>query len=293
MILLPHGEKVKSRQMKAWVEDRLMEMGCVRDTCLVAVGGGEILDLVGFVAATYCRGVPYVTFPTTLLAMTDAAIGGKTGIDIPGTKNLVGAFYPPRQVTIDTTVLQSLPEEELVSGLAETIKHALIASAPLFVFLEENLDAILGRENGTLLELVKKSVVIKKAIVEGDPYEKDQRRWLNLGHTIGHAIESLTTLRHGEAVALGLYWEGRLAVEMGLCSREVFERIASLLRRVPFALDLEISIDDLLERIQLDKKRMGEVTYFVGLKKIGEVEVIPLPEEVLRRCFAPSSQMIT
>ncbi|NGX53953.1 MAG: 3-dehydroquinate synthase [Chlamydiae bacterium] len=109
----------------------------------------------------------------------------------------------------------------------------------------------------------------------------------------GHAIESLTTLRHGEAVALGLYWESHLSMQMGLCSREVFERITGLLRRVPFTLDLEISIEDLLERIQLDKKRMGEVTYFVGLKKIGEVKVVPLPEEELRKCFAPSSQMIT
>ncbi len=277
-IIIPQSLPLKSRQSKEWVEDQLLSRGCTRDITLIAVGGGTLLDLVGFVAATYCRGIEYESFPTTLLAMTDAAIGGKTGLDLPQGKNMIGAFHLPKRVYIDFTMVNSLPEREFLSGLAETVKHALIASEPFFCFLEENLEAILQRDETVLQKMIFESCCIKKRIVEIDPWEGDQRRLLNFGHTVGHAVETLAlgNLLHGEAVAMGMMRESELSLQMNICSEQTVSRIERLLKRVPYSLSCDFSWQDIHRQMQMDKKRVDQTLYFVALEEIGKPIIKPL-----------------
>lgn len=235
-IVLSQGEGIKTRSVKEKIEDGLIERGWGRETCLIAIGGGALIDLVGFVAATYCRGIPYLTVPTTLLSMSDGVVGGKTAVNVEEAKNWIGAFHHPQRVYIDLLLLKSLPPREFAYGLSEAIKHSLVADSQFFNFLELHLDAILQRDLSLVQEMIFRSCSIKKTIVEQDPYEKQGlRRILSFGHTIGHALETLSdyTLGHGQAIALGLMIETAISHRMGYLSHSVVERVEALLKRLP------------------------------------------------------------
>jgi 3-dehydroquinate synthase len=268
-LVLPSGESIKSRAIKEKIEDALIERGWGRESCLVGIGGGALLDLVGFVAATYCRGISYVSVPTTLLAMTDAAIGGKTGVNVEEAKNWIGAFHHPRKVFIDLKLLKTLPDRHFLYGLAETIKHSLIADGDLFTFLEKEADEILNRKPSLLQEMVLRSCGIKKTIIEKDPYEKEGvRRILNFGHTIGHAIETLSEYRcpHGQAVIMGMRIEAEIANHLDYFSHSSLLRMDALFKRYQFKMDFPKSLP--FEMLKRDKKGAH---HFVVLTSIGSV----------------------
>jgi len=233
------------------------------------VGGGALLDLVGFVSATYCRGIPYISVPTTLIAMTDASIGGKAGINVEEAKNWIGAFHHPSKVYIDFTFLRSLPQREFTHGLAETIKHSLIADNRFFCFLESHYEALLLRDPTLLREMVFHSCGIKKEIIEKDPYEtKGLRRILNFGHTIGHALETLSnyTRPHGQAVLMGIKIEAAIARRLDYLSTSSYERISSFLDKFPVIMDFPEHLPH--EMMMRDKKGAH---CFVVLTDIGSV----------------------
>lgn len=253
VITFPPGEKSKTRQMKAYVEDKMLEMGLGRDITIIAVGGGVVTDLAGFVAATYCRGVSYISVPTTLLAMVDASIGGKVGVNTEHGKNLIGAFYNPEIIIVDPSVLKTLPEKEMLNGIAEIIKYGLILDPSL-------LEMPLG-EN-----LIESCIALKQSIVEKDPFEKGLRRVLNFGHTIGHAIEAASsyTLSHGESIAIGMIVEGSFTLKESL--RPLFEKKG-------FSLTLPKNFDEIKyeKALCLDKKALNQKPRFVLLEKKGKV----------------------
>ncbi|MDA9271809.1 3-dehydroquinate synthase, partial [bacterium] len=205
LLACPAGEIHKTRETKQQLEDELLARQYGRDTCLIALGGGVVTDLVGFLAATYCRGLPVIYVPTTLLAMVDASIGGKTGVNTPHGKNLIGTFTQPQAVFMDINTLNTLPENEWHNGMAEMIKHSLIADATIFKLLQQNVEKIIQRDAIFLIDMIHASCLIKKNIVEQDEQEQGLRQLLNFGHTIGHAIETIEHYRlsHGEAVAIG------------------------------------------------------------------------------------------
>src|SRR5712691_6697542 len=209
----PAGEWNKTRETWAALSDRLLARQFGRDAAVIALGGGVVGDVAGLVAATYLRGIPYVQVPTTLLAMIDSSIGGKTGVDVPAGKNLLGAFHQPRLVVVDLDVLGSLPPQQLASGMAEAVKHGVIGDAAYFAALERDPKAIAARNPDALERLVRRSVEIKAAVVVADEREAGRRAVLNFGHTVGHAIEATGRFSalHGEAVAIGMAYEARLA----------------------------------------------------------------------------------
>lgn len=268
-LILPSGESIKSRAIKEKIEDALIERGFGRESCLVAIGGGALLDLVGFVASTYCRGISFVSVPTTLLAMTDASIGGKTGVNVEEAKNWIGAFHHPRKIFIDLMLLKTLPDRHFLYGLAETVKHGIIADHALFAFLESHAEEILQRKSIILQEMVLRSCNIKKSIVEKDPYENEgYRRILNFGHTIGHAIETLSEYRcpHGQAVIMGMRIEAEIANHLDYLSHSALTRFDSLLKRFQFKMDYPKSLP--FEMLKRDKKGAHR---FVVLTSIGSV----------------------
>ena len=269
VLTIPPGEAEKTRDTWASLSDRLLALGVGRDGAVLALGGGVVGDLAGFVAATFMRGIPVVQLPTTLLAMIDAAIGGKTGVDTPAGKNLVGAFHRPAVVIEDPAVLRTLPAAQLRAGLAEAIKHGVVADARYF---EETLTALPGvlapgGTDGAAMEvLVRRSVEIKQAVVARDERESGLRRILNFGHTIGHAVETLSgySLLHGEAVAIGMALEAELAERLGLATPGTAARIRDALERagLPTRMPPGMHADAVLEATRSDKKaRAGAVEY--------------------------------
>lgn len=276
---IPDGERYKTLRWVSRIYDRLLEREMTREAPLVALGGGVIGDITGFAAATFLRGVPYVQIPTTLLAQVDSSVGGKTGVNHPRGKNLIGAFYQPKLVFIDVGFLKTLKKRELKAGLAEVIKYGIIRDRGLFSYLEENMERILDLEEEPLLHIVKRSCEIKARIVEEDEREKGIRAILNLGHTFGHAIESVTRyrrFRHGEAVAIGMVLATRLSERLGLCERGVTERIERLLLRagLPVKVPSSITADSLLESMKLDKKRLKEeMVRLILVRDIGDVVI--------------------
>src|SRR5258705_3543896 len=224
---VPEGEQAKVLETARELWDRLLGEGCDRSSTVVALGGGAVGDLAGFVAATYMRGMNFVQVPTTLLAQVDASIGGKTAIDHPRAKNLIGAFHQPRLVVVDPAVLRTLPDREFRSGLAEVIKHGIVLDAAYFQDLEQSIPALLSRDLPTLERVVGGSCRLKAQVVERDEQEAELRFVLNYGHTIGHALEAATKFTrwaHGEAVALGIAAESRLAERLGLAAPATRDR---------------------------------------------------------------------
>jgi len=258
------GEASKTRGTWATLTDRMLVAGLGRDSAVVALGGGVVGDVAGFVAATYLRGVPFVQIPTTLLAMLDASVGGKVGVDTPHGKNLIGAFHPPVLVAADPLTLLGLPEREYRGGMAEAVKHGLIADAGYFAWMEQHAAELSVRDIPALTHLVRRSIEIKTEVVEGDEREAGRRAVLNAGHTIAHAIEQVSgyATPHGEAVAIGLVAECRIAEASAGLPRGSADRVAALLTRLglPTRLTHPLPMDQLLEAMQHDKKnRAGAI----------------------------------
>ena len=271
---LPSGEDHKTLADLSAAYDVLLSARVERSTPILALGGGVVGDMTGFVAATILRGVPFVQIPTTLLAMVDASVGGKTGVNHPVGKNLIGAFHQPVAVLIDPTVLATLPPRELHSGLAECIKHDIIRDAEGFTRLERQIGRALGLDVDFLTELVAHNVAIKARVVEADPFERGERAHLNFGHTFGHAIETVSRYdySHGECVALGMVAASRLAVELDLLDVQSCRRIIDLIRQAALpAGGLTLPTRDVVDAMIFDKKvRAGKVR-FVLPDAIGHV----------------------
>lgn len=264
---LPPGEQHKTRDSWAMLTDALLDQGFGRDSALVGVGGGVIGDLTGFVAATYQRGVPFVLVPTTLLAMLDASVGGKTGVDTPQGKNLIGAFHPPVAVVADPATLRTLPERDFKAGMAEAVKHGLIADAAYLDWIEANATALLLRDLEALTHLVRRSVEIKASVVAGDEFEAGPRAMLNAGHTAAHALELASgySMLHGEAVALGLRAECVMGELAGLLPDGTFARVARALDRLGLPARAEgLSPERVRTAMLRDKKSvMGETRFAI------------------------------
>jgi 3-dehydroquinate synthase len=294
-LVFPPGEPSKTRDQWARLTDALLDAGYGRDSGIVALGGGVAGDLAGFVAATYMRGLPYVQVPTSLLAMLDASVGGKTGVDTPQGKNLIGAFHPPAAVIADPRALATLPERDYRGGMAEAVKHGLIADADYFAWMEREAGALVGRDEAALTRLVRRSVEIKAEVVSRDEREAGQRAILNAGHTVAHALEHATGygLPHGEAVALGLVAECALAEALGLAPAGLGGRVAALLERLglPVRLSEPLPTDRLLQAMGTDKKnRRARVRFALpralGSMDSGEQWTREAPEAAIRQALA-------
>ncbi len=270
---LADGESFKTVASVESVVDRLVSSRANRDTTVIALGGGVVGDIAGFAAACYMRGVAFIQVPTTLLAQVDSSVGGKTGVNHPEGKNLIGAFHQPQLVLIDTDTLETLPDRELRAGLAEVIKHAAICDAEFFVWLETNMDALLAKDTKALAHAIKRSCEIKAAVVSEDEKEQGKRALLNFGHTFGHAIENCLGYGewlHGEAVAAGMVMAAHLS---GLGQEEV-GRLRDLIVAAGLpVIAPAISADDLRAAMGMDKKVQNKALRFVLLKSIGEAFV--------------------
>ncbi len=283
---VPPGEASKSRESWAGLSDELLDMGFGRDSGLIALGGGMVGDLTGFVAATYMRGVPYALAPTTLLAMVDASVGGKTGVNTPQGKNLVGAFHPPIAVIADPQTLATLPDREYRGGLAEAVKHGLIADQSYFEWIESAAEAVLRRDPAALAHLVRRSVEIKAGVVSEDERESGRRAILNAGHTVAHALESASDYRlsHGEAVALGLVAECAVAERMGVAQSGLSDRVRALLQRLGLPVRAPESLDypAVLRRMFVDKKNRHTEIHCALASSLGRMHsaggwTVPIP----------------
>ncbi len=290
-VVLDDGERYKDWVTLNRIYDALIEHRCERKTTLIALGGGVVGDLAGFAAATYMRGIPFVQIPTTLLAQVDSSIGGKTGINHPLGKNMIGAFYQPRLVLADTEVLKTLPAREFSAGLAEVIKHGLVRDAAFFSWLEANLERLLAGDPQALAHAVRRCCEIKAEVVAEDERENGVRALLNFGHTFGHAIESglgYGNWLHGEAVAAGMVMAADLSRRLGFIAQADVERIVHLLRRakLPVA-PPDIAPGRLLQLMAADKKAEGGKLRFVLLHAIGQATVSgDVPAELLQQSLA-------
>jgi 3-dehydroquinate synthase len=272
-IIVPEGEAHKDWRTLNGIFDALLEQRCARDTTLIALGGGVIGDLAGFAAATYQRGMPFVQIPTTLLAQVDSSVGGKTAINHPLGKNMIGAFHQPQLVVADMRTLETLPERELRSGLAEVIKHGLIRDVAFIGWLEAHLDRVLARDPDALEQAVVRSIAIKAEIVGEDERERGLRALLNFGHTFGHAIETglgYGAWLHGEAVAAGMVMAADLSRQLGYLSEADTARVRSLLERAGLPTAARgITPERMQQLMQLDKKTRGGRVHFVLLERVG------------------------
>ena len=277
-LVLPDGESHKTLTTVSKIFDVLIERRFARDDLIVALGGGVIGDMAGFAAACYQRGIGFVQIPTTLLAQVDSSVGGKTGVNHPQGKNMIGAFHQPRAVIADITTLRSLPEREFRAGLAEVVKYGLIGDAKFFEWLEQNVDRLLALDPSALAHAIHHSCVMKAAIVARDEHERGDRALLNLGHTFGHTIESATGYSrwlHGEAVAAGLLMAASFSRRCGLIDTAAESRIATLLQRLGLRTDArgELSVDAARAAMSLDKKALGGRMRFILLRGIGQAFV--------------------
>ncbi len=293
MVAIPSGEENKTRAMWEYATDDLLDTGFGRDGVVIALGGGVVGDLAGFVAATYMRGVPFVQMPTTLLAMIDASIGGKTGVDTRAGKNLVGAFHQPAAVIVDPTVLATLPREQLRAGLAEALKHGVIADAVYFDRVADaaaRLDSV-DVAGDAMLDLVARSIEIKADVVRRDERESGVRKTLNFGHTIAHAIERCAnfTIRHGDAVAIGMVYESAIAEALTLAVKGTASRIRDAVERagLPHERPRSITAEDVLAATRSDKKARESRVEYALPTRIGAMAgaerawSLPVPDDVV------------
>jgi 3-dehydroquinate synthase len=277
-IMIPDGEEYKNLSSVEQIYGGMLTAKLDRKSALIALGGGVIGDIAGFAASTYMRGIDFIQVPTTLLAQVDSSVGGKTGVNHPMGKNMIGTFWQPRLVWIDIDTLKSLPEREFLSGLGEVIKYGVIWDEGLFRFLEENREKVLSLDNDTLTYIIRMSCEIKASVVSRDERESGLRAILNYGHTIGHAIETVTGYKrylHGEAIAIGMYAEARISRELGLIDNNQLKRIKALIEAygLPSALPEEIDFAPLLSSMQLDKKTVSGDLTFILPEKIGTVRI--------------------
>ncbi|OJY91231.1 MAG: 3-dehydroquinate synthase [Lysobacterales bacterium 63-13] len=278
-LIIEDGEQHKTFENAGRVLDALARLGANRDATLIALGGGVIGDLGGFAAACWMRGIDFVQMPTTLLAMVDSSVGGKTGVNLAAGKNLVGAFHQPRAVVIDTSTLATLPEREFLAGLAEVVKYGAIGDAAFFAWLETHADALLVRDATALEAAIASSCRHKAGVVARDERELGERALLNFGHTFGHALEveaGYGEILHGEAVAIGMLLAARLSSRLGLAAAADAERLQALLQRLrlPTRIPPGLQPRRLLERMRLDKKSVSGQLRLVLWRGIGQAEVV-------------------
>lgn len=278
-LLLPDGESYKTVDSATRVWNALATLGAQRNACLIALGGGVIGDLGGFAAACWMRGIDFIQLPTTLLAMVDSSVGGKTAVNVPQGKNLIGAFWQPRLVLADTATLATLPEREYRAGLAEVVKYAAIVDAPFFSWLEAHAADLLARDPAVVTEAVLRSCTHKAVIVARDEREQGERAWLNFGHTYGHALETLgnyQALLHGEAVAIGMLMAAHLSATLGLASHADTERLRSLLTALglPIGRPPSASPEHIVELMRLDKKTLSDRLRLILWRGIGRAEIV-------------------
>lgn len=278
-LLIEDGESFKSLDSAARVFDALAKLGANRDATIIALGGGVVGDLAGFSAACWMRGIAFVQMPTTLLAMVDSSVGGKTGVNLAAGKNLVGAFHQPRAVIIDTATLASLPAREYAAGLAEVIKVGAIGDTEFFDWLVANAAALMRRDDGVVAAAITSSCRHKAGVVARDEREEGERALLNFGHTFGHALEAEAgygTLLHGEAVAIGMVLAARLSCELGLSDDADTQRLKSLLRAcgLPTTIPGGHSAERLIGRMRLDKKNLGGTLRLILWRGIGRAEAV-------------------
>jgi 3-dehydroquinate synthase len=292
LIEIPDGEKSKSLSIAEIVYKQLLEFRADRSTVLIALGGGVVGDLGGFVASTFMRGIPLIHIPTTLLAQIDSSIGGKTAIDHPQAKNIIGSFYQPIASITDTEVLDSLPISHLKNGIAEAIKIAIISSPSLFSWIDDHMQNLLSKERNSLEFLVSQAVQLKVDIILKDPWEVSERHFLNLGHSIGHALEvtgDYDWITHGEAVAIGTVLETRIATSKKLCSLEESQKIDAIFRKLHILENIDltkINPEKCWKAILLDKKNKNDNIRFVLPEKIGKVKLVqPILEEDVEVAF--------
>jgi len=276
---IPGGEENKTLAVVAGLYDRLLDIRMDRSGVLITLGGGVVGDIGGFAAATYMRGIDFIQIPTTLLAQVDASIGGKVGVDLPRGKNLVGAFYQPKIVIIDPDVLVTLPKRQLVSGLAEVVKHGIIADLELFNFSSKEPDALLRMDRDALEFVIARSCEIKAAVVTADERESGHRAILNYGHTVGHAIEAVTNFAqytHGEAVSIGMVTATLISETAGLAAPGLAADIAGTLRglELPIAVNPDVNLDLVIQAMVYDKKFVSGKLRLVLPMRIGEVRIV-------------------
>jgi len=278
-LVLPPGEQEKTLARFGDVMDALAALGASRDVTILALGGGVVGDLAGFAAASWMRGVRFVQLPTTLLAMVDSSVGGKTAVDLPSGKNLVGAFHQPSAVIADTSTLDTLPRRELRAGLAEVVKYGAIADPDFFARLEAHADALLDRDPAALAEAIASSCRQKAGVVARDETEQGERMLLNFGHTFGHAIETeqgYGGLLHGEAISVGMVLAARLSTRLGRAPAADADRLQALLQRfgLPVALPEGLDAEALLARMRLDKKAVSGALRLILWRGLGQADVV-------------------
>lgn len=277
LVSLETGEEQKSMAMAEVLYESLFDHEMDRKSLIVALGGGVLGDLTGFVASTFMRGIPFIQIPTTLLAQVDSSIGGKVAVNHPRGKNMIGCFYQPKAVFIDTDTLRTLPKAEITAGMVEVIKYGMIKDAVFFEYIEKHLPEILELEPAVLEEIIYNSCKVKTHVVELDEKEEGLRAILNYGHTIGHALEALTSYkkyRHGDAVAMGMIYASKIAMEMNLADESVLKRQESLFVKLGLSLkDTELNPDDIVSILYQDKKTIGGKLRFVLPTEIGTVVI--------------------
>lgn len=288
------GEKSKTRKTKEEIEDAMLQKGYRRDCCILAIGGGVVTDLAGFVAGTYGRGIPFINYATTLLAAADASVGGKTAVDTPLATNLIGLFNQPKKVYLDIAAWQTLPPRQVASGMAETIKHACLASREFFDYLSHHMEDIWAFHPSACMHIAEENCRIKYSVVMKDERECGLREILNLGHTVGRAIETVSGYRllHGEALSIGMAAQARLSHHLGYLPDEERDKVISLFEkaRLPVAIPSYINREELVQKLYTDKKvKNGKLRFVIqnGIGSIAEfqegVYAIPIEEHIARK----------
>lgn len=282
-ITIACGEGVKTLNTVIYIYEQLMALGAGRSTFIVGVGGGVVCDIAGFTASTYLRGLRFGFVPTTLLAQVDASVGGKNGVNFQGFKNRIGTINQPEFVLCDPAFFATLPEREIRCGLGEVVKHALIADADMFDYIESHITDILSLQPAAMKRLVLDSVRIKSAVVNRDEREQGERRILNFGHTLGHIIEERSAFNHGEAVAAGMVVAANVSQQLGCISEATVQRIIALLQQLGLPVQSPIPAAELVDALSMDKKREGDHIHFVVLNDIGRAAIKTLPISNLQK----------
>jgi 3-dehydroquinate synthase len=280
-IQIPAGESFKVQYIVDTIVDQLISFGADRQTTLIGVGGGVVTDITGYVASVYMRGIPFGFVPTSILGMVDASIGGKNGIDVGNYKNMVGVIRQPGFLFYDVSLLQTLPAEEWVNGFAEVIKHAAIKDAALFRDLEKNSINSYRKNKTALNDLIRKNVLIKSAVVQKDEFEASDRRLLNFGHTLGHAVENVYHLPHGHAISIGIKAACLISEEM-LNFKET-ARVTNLLQQYGLPIDIPVDFGKVVEIMRMDKKKTRDIMHYVLLEKLGKAVIKPIPMSHLEK----------
>lgn len=296
LLSFPAGEKSKNDQTLQYLAKQMLQQQCGRDTLCIALGGGVVGDLTGYLAAIYMRGLPYIQIPTTLLAMVDSSVGGKTGINTAYGKNLIGAFWQPKAVIADVHCLQTLPKKHIINGLIEALKIFVTHDKKSFFYLQKNLDHLLAKDETHLKNIIQRAIKIKAAIVAQDEKEQNLRMTLNFGHTIGHALEQISQYKmlHGYAVAFGILVEAKISQMLGMLDNHDYLAIHAILLRLGFKGDKlkKFDVEKILQVTHLDKKATSGKTRYVLLKSIGQVYQTQkifshyVPNKVVKKAFS-------